>query len=99
MMYPSPIAMEEDQKTPIGEPYVWDPAVVPPRPLLMLWDEVAKGIDKNQTGELIRRRSCASTILPSTAILRMLKSTEAELRYMCGQSHDERHSFYDDFNI
>ena len=45
--------MEEDPKAIKGDPYVWDTAVLVPRPTFLLWEEVAKGIDKSQTGELL----------------------------------------------
>lgn len=51
MMWPSPNAMEEDPKAVEGDPYVWDTTILVPRPVLLLWEEVAKGIDKSQTGE------------------------------------------------
>jgi hypothetical protein len=54
--------MEEEPKAPIGDPYVWDDSVEPPPEARNLWKEVAKGIDKNQTGEwkvLTTARSCA----------------------------------------
>jgi hypothetical protein len=46
-------AMEEDNPTTAtGDPYVWDESAVPPIETRNLWKEVAKGIDKSQTGEL-----------------------------------------------
>lgn len=51
-------AMEEDSTptaapaaTTTGDPYVWDDSAEPSVETRNLWKEVAKGIDKSQTGE------------------------------------------------
>jgi hypothetical protein len=37
----------------VGEAYVWDQSVQLPQEAILKWQEVAQGIDKSQTGEIM----------------------------------------------
>jgi hypothetical protein len=64
-----PEAMEEDiPTTATGDPYVWDENALPPIETRNLWKEVAKGIDKSQTGEFTLAHG-AAVILPTVVCL------------------------------
>ena len=37
----------------VGEAYIWDQSVQLPQEAILKWQEVAQGIDKSQTGEIM----------------------------------------------
>ena len=61
--------MEDETKALRGDPYMWE-SVDLPRDVSKLWEDVAKGIDKNQTGTLLFRRGHVPYRRTNTRILR-----------------------------
>jgi hypothetical protein len=63
--------MEDEPKALRGDPYKWE-TVDLPRDVSKLWEDVAKGIDKNQTGTLLFRHGHVPSRRINTRILRRL---------------------------